>query len=374
MPVFQRVVLARLVARTAITFLFLGFVVLTTQILNQANLLVQSGSGAAEVLLAFTLLVPSITVIVLPIAYLIAFMHSFELMDLTYETVVMQASGARPRFMIGPSLWLAGAISVLVLGLSLVVEPAANRGESALLGSLRAETLRDIASDGALHRMGPGLFLRGGPLTADGAIQGLFVLDRREPGDEHLYVARKAVLTDVNGRPQLVMFDGTIILRGADTTGEQRVRFGRYISEPWDFLTALRVDYGPRETATGDLLARLRATPAPGVMGHEGAELVRRGTDWLFPLAYFALGAFLVLRCGPAGSRRGLPWRLPVAILVGVALRVAAMAFLARAGSTPTLAGAAVLIPITAIAVFGALTLAPPFGLGLVSPNRGRGR
>src|SRR3989338_978674 len=334
MRVISRMMARRVAARSLAVFGFVGVIILTTQVLNQASKLVEASSSLWLIVRLLVLFVPTIAVVILPVAFLIAVIQTYDSMDENLETAVVQATGAGPWTLLAPAALVGAGVAAIVLLTSLFVEPAANRAVRDLLGTVQLDAIQIIATDGVLREVEPGLFVRGGAQSDDGQINGIFILDRRRDSGEILYVAE---------RGQLV--------RDRAGAEEQRVSFGKYITEPEAFFGTVETRFGARHATTAELLRQLGTDND----ARARSELVRRSTDWLYPVLFVALAAALTSRAVPsrqAGLRR---WRLPLAVVIGGGLRVLGLAILGPAGQGVLALAAAFAVPLGGALIFGIL-------------------
>lgn len=366
MYLIQRRILIKIVAQTLFVFAFVGVIVTTTQVLNQVFRLIDASSNLWVALEMFVFLIPTITVSVLPIAFLIACINVYDRMDEDRESVILIGTGAHPVFRIVPAGVLALVLSGLIAVLSLFVEPAANHTVRTTIDSLKYDMLKVIAGNGSLQKVQDGLFIRGGGYNEEGLIDGLFILDRRDPAEEVSYVAQTGEFIEGNADVLLKLYNGSIQMRNTETDEVHRIRFGTYETEPQMFLEEPdRMGIRPRQTSTGDL--RGMASGTEGLrypMSSVRKELIRRYTDWLYPLVFFSLAAFLVLRTRP--SREGPRWRLPVAVLAGFLIKALGLVLLGNAGVSAVAATASYVMPVTVAALL--------LGLALVRATVGRVR
>ena len=89
----EAVILRHFAARSLAVFGFVGVIILTTQVLNQASKLVEASSSLWLVARLLVLFVPTIAVVILPVAFLIAVIQTYDSMDENLETAVVQATG-----------------------------------------------------------------------------------------------------------------------------------------------------------------------------------------------------------------------------------------------------------------------------------------
>ena len=346
-------------------FLFVASIIMTTQVLNQTLPLIDASSNLTMAARLFALFLPAIGVVVLPFAVLVGLIKTFDTMKEDSETTVIFAIGVHPSFVLVPVGVMAFVLSMIVLVTSVVIEPMTNRAVRGIVNTLRFDAINILASDSVLRELEPGLFVRGGPRSDDGTIQGVFILDRRNLPAEILYVAESAHLALKDGKTRLTMTNGVVQAR--DTTGRdsQSVAFGQYITDPEYFFSDLPGTFGALQTPTLELWQALQGNVDVGQgIPAMKVELVRRATDWLYPLVYSCLAAWLIMlnTASRGAMQRPSGWILPTAIALGGVIRVASFAALGRAGVSPIAAVGSFVLPIGCILLFGALAIASAQG------------
>jgi lipopolysaccharide export system permease protein len=346
---------------TVITFVLLGAIATTTQVLNQLYRLIEASSDFTFALRLYAFLVPTVTVTILPVAFLIGVMSVYRAMEEDREAVIVAASGAPLSFVIKPALMLAAIVSVTVLLVSTLVEPLANREVRNSIALLTTDIAEYVASQGILTEIQSGLFVRGGTRSADGQIEGLFILDRRDPAQEIIYIAEGGRVAEDNGNLVLEMFGGSIHVRDTTTGRVHRFEFGRYMSSvPW-FKGAEVLAYRPRETTTSVLITTHFGGTELGFQRSEArSELVRRFTDWLYPFAY--LGVCAVVLMVARGNRFAYRWMMPGALVSGIGVKAIGLALIGSAGNSTGAVVAAFVLPLaTAVSplVLGAIRALP---------------
>lgn len=362
MKLLQWNIFKRMSVSTAITFLLLGAIATTTQVFNQLYRLIEASSNVGFAIKLYAFMIPTVTVTILPVAFLIGAIGTYRAMEEDRESVIVSASGAPLWFSLRPAVLLAAICSVIVLLVSVFIEPIANREVRNSIALLTADIAEYVASQGILTEIQDGLFVRGGTRAADGEIDGLFILDRRDPAQEIIYVAEGGRVAEDNDQLVLEMFGGAIHVRATATGNVHRFEFGNYLSSvPW-FEGAETLAYRPRETNTDVLLAAEMANSDLSFDRKDTrSELVRRFTDWLYPMAYLGVGASILILL--RGRRFAYKWLLPMTLLVGVPIKATGLAIIGSAGTQ----GWAVIV---AFVVPALASLSPIFVSALVRLKR----
>jgi lipopolysaccharide export system permease protein len=348
----QRKIFWQIIKQTALVYVFVAFIGATTQVLHQLYRMIDASSDLWVVAKFFLYMSPMITVSVLPLAFLIACMNAFDRMDENREAVIVMSAGSHPGFVLLPAALVALICSAIIFTLAIAVEPHANRKEYDTTNSLTLDAFKLIAGNGVLQEVDPGVFMRGGGFNEEGLIDGLFILDRRDSGEETSYFAELGEIIEEEGeRPYIKLINGTIQIRDTSVGSVYRFNYDTYTAQAEDFIGGgSRRSYEARTTGTLDLIDMLAAEQKPYSEQSIRKELLRRATEGLYPLVLFAVCAFLVLR---SGFTREVPaWRMFVAIMIGFVTKAIGQTLLTGAGSSNTAAVASIAFPLIATVLF----------------------
>ena len=200
-----------------------GLVVLLTDLLGYAELIVNRGLDAGEVAqIAGLQLIPTVTR-TLPFAILVGSLVGLGRLSADRELLALESSGLSPRQLARPGLFFALSATVVSIVMSVVISPAAQSSVRAKMIALSAE------KPGLALRAGIATDLRGWRIEArdvsdDGArLAGVLVY---MPGlDETIFSQRGAILTAETGAKRIVLEEGEILSNG--TQRASLLRFDR---------------------------------------------------------------------------------------------------------------------------------------------------
>jgi len=296
-PKLTRYLISEMVLPSVFALGAFGLVVLMTDLLGYAELIVNRGLGPGEVAqIAGLQLIPTLSR-TLPFAVLVGSLVGLGRLSADRELLALETSGFSARQLARPGLLFAVAATVVSVALTVVVAPASQR------------SVRDKMIE--LSEEKPGLALREGAATSLGGwrIEAREVEDEgaRLAGillympslDETLFAQRGAVHTDEDGTKRLVLEDGLVL-----SNGESRASLLRF-AQMETVLPAIEeqddVPVDPVATlAPGPLLEEARRMDDPGAARWALVEAHRR----------VALGAaalpFGLLAMGLALGRRDL--------------------------------------------------------------------
>ena len=359
MSVFQRY-LFRNVLRTLIAIVGgLALIALLTQGLSQIeDTIVQNRQSMLTFLWVSVLATPQIISLLMPIALFIATAAALNVAHRENEVVVAQASGMSNWQVASPVLRLAALAAILHLGLNLWVQPAASR-------ELR-ETVSAAATDIASSLVREGMFIthQDGLTTFASEVDGpqitfLVANDSRDPKAEVTYIAKSAFLSEIEGKPALVLNDGqrqSIKANGALeslTFQQSPLELGAFVDDQKAVILEESDRYLP-ELFYPDMTNHYDNRNADMLLAEGHARL----SSPLLNLAMAMLAIFAVL--GGDFSRRGYAKRIAVASGAALMLRLAAFAGTSAAGDDPELNIIQYAIPVFVILLVSAFYFLVP--------------
>ena len=359
MSVFQRY-LFRNVLRTLIAIVGgLALIALLTQGLSQIeDTIVQNRQSMLTFLWVSVLATPQIISLLMPIALFIATAAALNVAHRENEVVVAQASGMSNWQVASPVLRLAALAAILHLGLNLWVQPAASR-------ELR-ETVSAAATDIASSLVREGMFIthQDGLTTFASEVDGpqitfLVANDSRDPKAEVTYIAKSAFLSEIEGKPALVLNDGqrqSIKANGALeslTFQQSPLELGAFVDDQKAVILEESDRYLP-ELFYPDMTNHYDNRNADMLLAEGHARL----SSPLLNLAMAMLAIFAVL--GGDLSRRGYAKRIAVASGAALMLRLAAFAGTSAAGDDPELNIIQYAIPVFVILLVSAFYFLVP--------------
>lgn len=356
---FQRY-LFRNVLRTLIAIVGgLALIAILTQGLSQIeDTIVQNRSSMITFLWASLLATPQIISLLMPIAIFIATAAALNVAHRENEIVVAQASGMSNWQVASPVLRLAVLAAVLHLGLNLWVQPSASRELRTTLSA--AST--DLAS--SLVREGTFMTHRDGLTTFAGAVNGsemtfLVANDSRNPRNEVTYIAKTAFLSEVEGKPTLIMRDSqrqTLRPSGAleiFASAQSPLELGAFINDQKAVVLEESDRYLP-ELFYPDMTNYYDNANADMLLSEGHARIATP----LLNIAMAMLGIYAVL--GGDFSRRGYARRIAIASGVALVVRLAAFGATSEAGRDPDLNMVQYLLPVVVVAVISWLFFVQP--------------
>lgn len=363
---FDRYVFSQLLR----VFGFFALVLVGVYWINRAAVLLDryltDGQGGGLVFQLTLLSLPSIMLLVLPVAGFVAAVYVTNRLHSDSELVVVQATGYSAVRLVRPFLAFGILLALLLSLLGHAIVPISMSRLAALEQELAEAISSRLIVPGAYQNPTDGVTVYVRSIEPDGTLMGLLVNDRRERDYETTYVAHRALLIRHEDGPRLVMFDGM-----AQTLNQVTERLS--ITEFEDFTVALndlvstpgqqRIDY--RSLSTPVLLAASAETVAAT---GRSADALRREGNLRISQALLAIGAvvagYAALMVG-GFSRFGLSRQMIFAVLLVVGTKLVDNAAIDKAKSTADAQFMVYAAPVFALVVCAALLAIADGRLGL---------
>ena len=313
--ILRTVSLAFLAALSALTG-----VVWITQSMRQIDLVTAKGQTLLVFLALTSLTLPSLVVIIAPIAAFLAAAYTMHRLNSDSELVVLNAAGFSPGRLMRPFLILTLAVAVFVGSMSLWLMPASFAEIRGLITKIRADFLTRVVREGTFVSLADDFVFHYRERGPDGSLRGIFIQDRRDPNRINTYLAQSGVTVETDHHDFLVLDKGSVQRQTRGDRDPAIVLFDRYAIDLAQFVPAGKVELKPRERSTLALL-RLDHTD-PYVRTHLGdfrSELNDRLVSPLYALVLGLIG--FAAQCEPRTTRQKRGTAIGIGIAAVLVLR-----------------------------------------------------
>jgi lipopolysaccharide export system permease protein len=222
-------ILRQIVGPFLLFTLILTLVVWMTQSLRLLDLVINRGQSAAIFAYLTMLMIPSLLVVIAPIAFFGAALYALNKLHNDSELVVMWSAGIS-RFQLAlPVLTASLLVMAICYACSLYLMPLGQRTMKDKVFDIRADIGAAILREGAFTTPSDGLTVFIRELAPGGEIRGILVHDNREPKRPLTYLAESGVLAQTQEGARLIMQNGNIE-QGEGGGGRLSVlKFERYV-------------------------------------------------------------------------------------------------------------------------------------------------
>ncbi|WP_051329118.1 LPS export ABC transporter permease LptF [Geminicoccus roseus] len=216
MPVYVRYLLSQLAVPTMVAVIAVAGAVWLSQSLRLFDLIVNKGLPATTFLWLTALLFPSLLLVVLPLALLVATIFTYARLWNDSELIALKASGRSDLDLAKPALYLAAIVTLVCYLISMVLMPAGARAFKDLEHEIRNSYTFVLLQEGVFNAPAPGVTVYVEQRQPDGSLSGLLVDDARNPDAASTITAERGVLVTVGDEPRLVLERGTRQERAPD--------------------------------------------------------------------------------------------------------------------------------------------------------------
>jgi lipopolysaccharide export system permease protein len=348
-PILPRLsiyVLRQLLGPVAMLTFLLTSVIWLITCLPLLDLVINRGQSAPTFLYLTTLLLPSLLLIILPIAFFVGSLFTLNRLSGDSELVVMASAGYSLRQLATPLYIAAVLVMVLTYACGLYLMPASQRALNAKKLDIRADIGAALLNEGEFETPSKGLTVFIRRLDNDGQIRGILVHDAREPQRAITYIASKGVLAQTPAGARLLMFDGTIEQSGKHGAQLSVLHFRSDVIDLSQFASPTHTSL---RSTSERFMSELLWPPekrglTPRIRNGWLAEAHNRLSQPLYCLAFAAIALAAVMR---GRRQRGvLAMRLAFAALAAIGLRIGGYGILGLAQNKPAFIAGFYLIPL----------------------------
>jgi lipopolysaccharide export system permease protein len=357
LPRLSTYVLGQMIGPTALFAFLLTAVIWLTQSLRLLDLVINRGQSAPTFVYLTLLIIPSLLVIILPIAYFAGTLFSLNKLNSDSELVVMSAAGFSRAQIAVPVLIAAFIVMGLTYLNGLYLMPAGQRAMKDKVVDIRADIGAALLNEGEFNTPADGLTVFIRELNSDGTIRGVMVHDNRNKKTPVTYLAVRGQLAQTPAGARLIMYDGTVEESGHAGGQLTVLKFQRDVFDLDQFAGPARAT----ERATSERYLPELFSPSPKLPKKLRNAYIAEGhnrlSQPLYCLAFAMIALAAVLRGRRARGANAL--RLAMAALAAAVIRIAGYGVQGLAVSTPSLTFLFYLIPllgaVTAMAVLAGI-------------------
>jgi lipopolysaccharide export system permease protein len=321
LPRLSTYVLGQMIGPTALFAFLLTAVIWLSQALRLLDLVINRGQSAPTFAYLTVLVLPSLLVIILPIAFFAGTLFALNKLNTDSELVVMSAAGFS-RFQIAVPVFISAAIVMALTYLcGLYLMPAGQRLLNDKVVDIRADIGTALLNEGEFNTPALGLTVFIRALNSDGSIHGVMVHDNRDVKRPVTYLAEGGQLAQTTGGARLIMVDGTVEA-SSDNGGQLSVlKFQRYVFDLDQFAGPAHAN----ERATSERYLNELFWPNAALPQKTRNAYIAEGHNRLAQPLYCIAFALIALAAILRGRRaRGAnAMRIAFAIAAAVIIRIA---------------------------------------------------
>jgi lipopolysaccharide export system permease protein len=354
-------VLRQIVGPFLLFTLCLTLVVWMTQALRLLDLVINRGQSAGIFAYLTLLMLPSLLVVIVPIAFFGAALYALNRLNSDSELVVMWSAGISRLQIALPVLAAAVVAMAFTYACSLYLMPLGQRVMKDKVFDIRADIGASILREGAFTTPSDGLTVFIRELAPNGEIRGILVHDNRQPQRPLTYLAESGVLVQSQDGARLIMQTGNIEQGEANGARLSVLGFERYVFDLDQYAGPQRAS--DRDTSERYLPELFEAQSAPAVPAVRRGVYLAEAHNRLSAPIYCIAFALIALAATAKGrmARASYALRLSGAALMGAALRLVGYAAQGLAARNPEFNFILYLLPLMGILIAAAVLRDIPF-------------
>lgn len=275
MNLVQRYILRKLLGAFVIAFPGLAITIWATQALRQLNLVTDRGQALGVFLEATVLILPSLIMIIAPVTMLLVVIQTLNALNADSELVSLNAAGGTPRLLILPILALAVPVTIVSAASSLYFNPLAARQTNDLIAEVNANVISSLIRPGQFRTIADDVVIQVRAVHPDGTLEDIFVFDRRQPRQPIAYMARGGAIVDSPEGRFLLMRDGLVQRRTADTDTVSVIEFASYA-----------FDLATLESRTGDGGLRPNERSMAYILNPDPSDPIQQANPFRYPAEF----------------------------------------------------------------------------------------
>ncbi len=179
-----------------------------TQALRFIDFIINRGLSVRDFLYLTSLLLPSLMMIILPVALFVAVLFTYSRLGGDNELVVMKAAGLSPRQLARPVLAMALLVTVLCYTVTLYLMPLTKRQFKDMQAFLRDNYASVLLQEEVFNTPVDGMTVFVRQRDGEGTLRGILVHDSRTAGQEITMMAEEAKLVQTPSGPRFYLKNG----------------------------------------------------------------------------------------------------------------------------------------------------------------------
>ncbi len=239
-----------------------------------------------------TLTLPSLLLIIAPLALIIASIHTLNRLNSDSELIILTASGASIWRITRPLLLLGSLITAFVIFGNVYLEPKSLRTLKSYIIKIRTDMISSVMQPGKFSKAEKGLIFHIRERAPNGDMLGLLVHDKRNEAEDVTFLAKRAKVVKQNKDAYMVLFEGHINRHKTGSEDVEIIAFDQYVINlsSMDKKSTKKVGYSSNESYMNELISPSKDNDyfkrKPGKFR---ARLHDRLTSPLYPIMYVLL-------------------------------------------------------------------------------------
>ena len=205
---YERYLLFNLITPTVLITVALTGVIWLTQVLRFLDFMLNRGLTASEFLYLTGLMLPSLLLIIIPVALTIAVIHTYQRLTGESELIVLNAVGISKLQLVRPMLMVATVAMIVCYALAAWLMPLSNEKFRDIRTLFRDKYASLLLQEGVFNTPIDGVTVFVRARDVQGGLQGILLHDNRNPNDIITMMAARGRLEQTETGPRFYLERG----------------------------------------------------------------------------------------------------------------------------------------------------------------------
>ena len=210
-----------------ITLVLTGLVWLSRS-LKYVDLIINKGLSFFSYLWFVSLIAPKILAILLPLITFVAILYTYHKLSTESELVVMESLGLSKIKLSIPALIFGILIALFVLLIETIISPNNYRKFKSFQSDLRNDFVISAIQEGSFHSPIANITVYVDKILKNGSLQNILIHDTRNQEIESTILAKKGVISNINEKPNIIVFNGVRYLNNKRDGQNSVLNFEKY--------------------------------------------------------------------------------------------------------------------------------------------------
>jgi lipopolysaccharide export system permease protein len=228
MTIYKYYIAKQLLLLFGMLTVVLAGVVWLMQSLRFVDLIVNRGLNVSTFLYFSALLLPSLLMVIIPIALFISVIYIYNKLISDSELVVFNGAGLSKFDLSRPALQVAVFVTLICYSISFYFLPVSYQKFKDLQTFIRNNYASVLLQEEVFSTPIKGVTMYVEARRAGGRLEGILVHDSRDPASPVTYIAKKAILQKTDNGPQFLLLDADAQKLNAQNNSLEVLHFDQY--------------------------------------------------------------------------------------------------------------------------------------------------
>ena len=207
--IFIKYVFLNILKLFLVISLVLTGIVWLSRSLRYIDLIINKGLSLSSYFWFVSLIAPKILALLLPLISFVAIIYTYQRLKGESELLIMEISGLSKLFLMLPAILFGIIVALFLLFIEVYLSPSNYKTFKSFQSDLRNNFVMSTLEAGSFHNPIKGLTVYIDKASKDGVVENILIHDTRNKEIESTILAKQGILTNLENKTKVVVFDGT---------------------------------------------------------------------------------------------------------------------------------------------------------------------